>query len=72
MTRKITHRGSFHSAAPRRRPSPDNLPLSQRLGRRRFLFGVGGVALGLPFLESFAPRKAAAAGMGPARFAVFV
>ena len=29
-------------------------------GRRRFLRGVGGVTVGLPFLETFAPRKAAA------------
>lgn len=42
------------------------------LGRRRFLTGVGGVALGLPFLEAFAPRKVGAAGSEPPRFAVFV
>jgi hypothetical protein len=61
---RFTHRGFLRGATPH-----NNLP---QLGRRRFLFGVGGVALGLPFLESFAPRKVQAAGVGPARFAVFV
>ena len=30
--------------------------------RRSFLRGIGGITLGLPFLETFAPRKAGAAG----------
>jgi hypothetical protein len=38
--------------------------------RRRFLRGVGGVALALPFLESFAPRRARAAA-SPKRLAIF-
>lgn len=81
---RFTHRGWFRSAAPERRASPDSSQLGSKLGsklgsqlgsqlgRRRFLLGVGGVTLGLPFLDSLAPRKAAAAGVGPARFAVFV
>ncbi len=37
--------------------------------RRKFLRGMGGVAIGLPFLETFASRKAWAAP--PKRFAVY-
>lgn len=37
--------------------------------RRKFLRGVGGLAIGLPFLETFASRKAWAAP--PKRFAVY-
>lgn len=62
---RTTHRGT---TTQRRPASPSNLAV----GRRRFLFGTGGVALGLPFLESLAPRKAGARGLEPARFAVFV
>ncbi len=40
--------------------------------RRHFLRGIGGVALALPFLETFAPRKARAEGGGYPAFAVFV
>jgi Protein of unknown function (DUF1552) len=42
------------------------------LSRRRFLRGFGGVALGLPFLETFAPRSAQAqAAQVTTRFGVF-
>jgi hypothetical protein len=40
----------------------------RRLGRRRFLRGIGGTTLALPFLEIFAPRRAYA-GMLPHRYA---
>lgn len=41
--------------------------------RRRFLRGIGGVAMALPFLESLAPRKKASAAEGDAPpFAIFV
>ncbi len=41
-----------------------------RFGRRAFLAGLGGVAVGLPFLEGLAPREAKAAdGVDP--FAIF-
>jgi hypothetical protein len=44
----------------------------QNLSRRRFLRGFGGVALGLPFLETLAPRTAAAQSAATIkRFAVF-
>lgn len=40
--------------------------------RRSFLRGIGGVTIGLPFLETFAPRKAAAQTTAtPKRLAVF-
>ncbi|MFO7565302.1 MAG: DUF1552 domain-containing protein [Enhygromyxa sp.] len=65
---RFTHRGTPGRATPRPRSSSN----AQHVGRRRFLFGVGGAALGLPFLESLAPRKAGARGLEPARFAVFV
>ncbi|HEY8924094.1 MAG TPA: DUF1552 domain-containing protein [Polyangia bacterium] len=42
------------------------------LRRRTFLRGMGGIAVGLPFLETFAPRKAAAqAAATPKRMLVF-
>ncbi len=40
------------------------------MDRRRFLFGLGGVAVALPFLEGLAPKKAKAAD--PLPFAIFV
>ncbi len=40
-------------------------------GRRAFLAGLGGVALGLPFLEGLAPRRAQAASEGIEPFAIF-
>jgi hypothetical protein len=44
----------------------------KNLKRRNFLRGLGGVAVGLPFLETFAPRKAAAqAAATPKRLAVW-
>jgi hypothetical protein len=47
-----------------------SLDISQ--SRRRFLRGFGGVALGLPFLETFAPRSAhAQAAQVMTRFGVF-
>jgi hypothetical protein len=40
--------------------------------RRHVLCGLGGVTLGLPFLETFAPQKAAAqAASVPKRLAIF-
>ncbi|MES1172308.1 MAG: hypothetical protein ABUL77_03640, partial [Bacteroidota bacterium] len=40
--------------------------------RRHFLRGIGGVAVGLPFLETFAPRRAhAQAAATPKRLAIF-
>lgn len=42
-----------------------------RLRRRRFLAGFGGVLLGLPYLESLAPRSAKAQDSAVKRFAVF-
>lgn len=41
------------------------------MDRRKFLFGLGGVAVALPFLEGLAPKGAMAAGMAQ-KFAVFV
>ena len=42
------------------------------VSRRRFLRGFGGVVLGLPFLETFAPRSAQAqAAQAIKRFGVF-
>src|SRR3954468_10304649 len=46
--------------------------MNLKIRRRNFLRGLGGVTLGLPFLETFAPRKAAAAtAAAPKRLAVF-
>jgi hypothetical protein len=46
--------------------------MSLKLRRRNFLRGLGGISIGLPFLETFAPRKAAAqAATTPKRLAVF-
>jgi len=47
--------------------------MSPRKGqsRRRFLAGLGGVAVGLPFLETFAPKEAVASGDDVAPFAIF-
>ena len=43
-----------------------------RLSRRFFLRGLGGLTLGLPFLETLVGRKAHAQGMtSPRRFVVF-
>ncbi len=39
--------------------------------RRRFLAGIGGVVVGLPFLETFAPKKALASGADVPPFAIF-
>ena len=41
------------------------------LRRRAFLRGVGGVMVGLPFLESLAPKAHAQAAAGIKRFGVF-
>lgn len=46
-------------------------PLSHRLNRRAFLYGLGGVGIGLPFLESAPDRSAWAAGEEPV-FALFM
>src|SRR5262249_46059104 len=40
--------------------------------RRRFLRGVGGVVVALPFLETFAPTKAKAGTGDVPKFAIFV
>jgi hypothetical protein len=46
--------------------------MKSTIKRRSFLRGIGGVTLGLPFLETFAPRKAAAqTATTPKRLAVF-
>ncbi len=42
-----------------------------KLGRRRFLRGLGGVTVGLPFLEALAPRHARGAAPVIQRFGVF-
>ena len=44
------------------------MKMSKRYGRRAFLGGAAGVVIGLPFLESLAPRKVGAAGTAPKRF----
>jgi len=41
------------------------------MNRRRFLRGASGLAVGLPFLESFVPRVAMAATAPPKRLAIF-
>jgi hypothetical protein len=43
------------------------MKMSKRYGRRAFLGGAT-VAIGLPFLEALAPRRAGAAGAAPKRF----
>lgn len=46
--------------------------MPRRTKRRQLLLGLGGVAVGLPFLETFAPQKAAAqAASVPKRLAIF-
>jgi hypothetical protein len=45
------------------------MKMSKRYGRRAFLGGTAGALIGLPFLESLAPRKAVGApGAAPKRF----
>src|SRR6186713_977895 len=45
---------------------------TKSVSRRRWLRGLGGVALGLPFLDALAPRDAAARAAGVVRrFGVF-
>jgi hypothetical protein len=44
------------------------MKMSKRYGRRAFLGGTAGVLIGLPFLETLAPRKVGAAGTAPKRF----
>jgi len=47
-------------------------PVQTRLRRRQFLKGLGGVTVGLPFLETFAPRTARAqTATTPKRLAIF-
>jgi hypothetical protein len=46
--------------------------LTRSIRRRNFLRGIGGVSIGLPFLETFAPRTAAAqTAMTPKRLGIF-
>ena len=45
--------------------------LAKNVNRRRFLRGMGGVVVALPFIEAFAPKKARAAEDVPL-FAIFV
>ncbi|MEM6991413.1 MAG: DUF1552 domain-containing protein [Myxococcota bacterium] len=45
--------------------------MSNDIGRRNFLRGLGGVTLGLPFLEALQPRVAKAGGGSPKRFIAF-
>jgi hypothetical protein len=44
--------------------------MNKRFNRRRFIRGAGGVVLGLPALEAFAPRQAKAAGVS--QFTLFM
>jgi hypothetical protein len=68
----FSHRGTHDpQAKPAARPRGGSRGIMQ-LGRRTFLVGVGGVTLGLPLLETFAPRKAKADLPPVPRFAVFV
>lgn len=47
-------------------------PTTPRIRRRQFLRGLGGVTVGLPFLETFAPRRASAqTAATPKRLAIF-
>lgn len=46
-------------------------PGKKGLSRRGFLAGLGGVAVGLPFLETFAPKKAEAGQADVEPFAIF-
>ena len=39
--------------------------------RRKFLLGLGGAAVGLPFLEGLVPKEARGAGAGPKPYALF-
>ncbi len=68
LSSRFSHRGS-QGSAPKRAGSHPGLV---QLGRRTFLVGLGGVTLGLPLLETFAPRKAKADAPPIPRFAVFV
>lgn len=75
MTRikpRTTHRGTHSPSSSGSAPNNFKSGQSGGVGRRRFLTGVGGVALGLPFLETFAPSEVGANGVDPARFTVFV
>lgn len=47
-------------------------PSARHLTRRGFLYGLGGTAVALPFLEGLQPRRVGAAGPDRPRFAVFV
>lgn len=44
--------------------------IDRTLGRRLFLRGLGGVTLGLPVLEAFAPRRASAQELSPPFLAI--
>jgi Protein of unknown function (DUF1552) len=46
--------------------------MSQKLDRRRFLFGVGGAVLALPMLEAFTPRELRAGTNTPPKRVVFM
>lgn len=46
-------------------------PMPKTTTRRRWLQGAGGLALGLPFLETFAPRQARAADSKAKRLVLF-
>ena len=46
-------------------------PVPSKMRRRHLLRGMGGVAVGLPFLEALAPRGAAAQDTAIKRFGVF-
>lgn len=67
----FTHRGS-HDPRAKAAARAGRKPGIVQLGRRTFLVGASGVTLGLPLLETFAPRKARADAPGVPRFAVFV
>jgi hypothetical protein len=46
--------------------------MNKHFDRRRFLRGVGGIVIGLPALEAFAPRSARAASNGKKIYTVFL
>ncbi len=67
LTSMFSHRGT-----PGTQAKPTSRPGIFQLGRRTFLVGLGGATIGLPLLETFAPRKALADAPPVPRFAVFV
>ncbi len=52
-------------------PASGQTPPRRALSRRTLLRGLGGVCLGLPWLEGLSPKQAAAQGGGADSFAIF-